>query len=160
MSKIDLLLDEENELTFQINIEGNSPGSARCRLRLENKDVDLLFEANSHEKGEVSVVLPPLTHILKEGDYDMTLEVVVDDKFFEPLTLQGSFEKSVKVTAESIVRKPARKRTNVTASVLSEDRKPAVTVRNSKTQKSRSTNRKRVITDKDITSILNAIKRS
>jgi len=165
MSKIDLLLDEENELTFQINIEGNAPGSARCRLRLENKDVGLLFEANAHEKGEVSVVLPPLAHVLKEGDYDMTLEVVVDDKFFEPLTLQGSFEKSVKVTAESIVRKPARKRTNVTASVMTEDRAPTITVRNSKTQNrktqnSKTTSEKRVITGKDIESILNAIKRS
>ena len=83
MSGIDLLLDEENELTFQLNVEGNAPGSAKCRLKLENKDVGLLFEANSREKGEVSVVLPPLSHILNEGEYKMVLEVVVDNKFFE-----------------------------------------------------------------------------
>ena len=120
MSKIDLLLDEENELTFQINIEGNSPGTAKCRLRLENKDLGLLFEGDSQKAGEVSVVLPPLSHILREGDYDMILEVVVDDKFFEPLSLTGSFEKSIKVTAEAVVRKPRRKQTRVTAETISE----------------------------------------
>ena len=80
MSKIDLLLDEENELIFQLNVEGNAPGAAKCRLKLENKGMDLLFEANSNDPGEVSVVLPPLSHVIKEGDYDLTLEVVVDDK--------------------------------------------------------------------------------
>ena len=133
MSAIDLLLDEENELTFQINIEGNSPGGAKCRLKLDNPQLGLLFEANSQQDGEISVILPPLTHVLKEGVYDMILEVVVDDKFFEPLILKGNFEKSVKVTAESVIRKPKRKQTTVTASVLREDAKPAVTVRNSRT---------------------------
>ena len=39
MSSIDLLLDEENELTFQLNIEGSSPSSANCRLIVENKNI-------------------------------------------------------------------------------------------------------------------------
>jgi len=133
MSTIDLLLDEENELTFQINIEGNSPGAAKCRLMLENKGLNLLFEANSHTKGEISVILPPLAHVLKEGEYDMRLEVVVDDKFFEPLTLTGNFEKNVRVTAEAVVRKPTRKQTNVTANILSEQTAAPITVKNSKT---------------------------
>ena len=69
MSAIDLLLDEENELTFQLNIEGNAPGTAKCRLKLENQTMSLLFEAVSPQKGEISVVLPPLSHVIKEGEY-------------------------------------------------------------------------------------------
>lgn len=162
MSAIDLLLDEENELTFQINVEGNAPGSAKCRLKLENKsDIGLLFEANSHQDGEISVVLPPLSHVLNEGEYKMILEVVVDDKFFEPLTLTGNFEKSVKVTAEAVVRTPKRKKTTVTASVAAEKSKPTVTVRNSRTQKvikENSSQKKAAVTDKDIINLINALK--
>ncbi len=164
MSAIDLLLDEENELTFQLNIEGNSPGSAKCRLKLENKEVGLLFESYSQQKGEISVMLPPLSHVLEEGEYKMVLEVVVDDKFFEPLTLTGNFEKSVKVTAESVVRTSNRKKTSVSASVLSEDRAP-ITVRNSRTRKqaprvvTESSQRSKV-TDSDIMRLINALKKS
>lgn len=159
MSKIDLLLDEENELIFQLNVEGNAPGTAKCRLKLENKGMDLLFEANSSDPGEVSVVLPPLSHVIKEGDYDLTLEVVVDDKYFEPLTMTGNFEKSVKVTAEAVVRKPKRKSTTVTASLQSESKRPGVTVRNSKTrnQSQNSQKSRKTITDKDIMGLIEAL---
>ena len=164
MSKIDLLLDEENELIFQLNVEGNAPGTAQCRLNIDNKGIGLLFEAKASDPGEVSVVLPPLSHVLKEGDYDMTLEVVVDDKFFQPLTLTGNFEKSVKVTAEAVVRKPKRKTTSVTASIQSEDRKPSVSVKNSKT-KTRDTltekkkPKSKVVTDRDILALIEALQR-
>ena len=96
MSKINLMIDEENELTFQVQIEGTRPGTAKCRLMLESNSMSLAFEGQS-SNDEVSVTLPPLDHILKEGVYDMTLEVVVDDRFFEPLKLQGEFEKRLKV---------------------------------------------------------------
>ena len=138
MSSIDMLLDEENELTFQVNIEGNRPGDASCRLRLDNSDVGLMFEAKRNEEGEISVIIPPLTHVLKEGTYDMTLEVIVDDKYFEPLTLQGNFEKSVKVTAEAVVRRK-KPQTTVSASTLVEtkkkENKPVVTVKNNSVKK-------------------------
>ena len=101
MTTIDLMIDEENELTFQVQIEGTRPGTAKCRLMLESREMSLAFEGQSSGE-EVSVTLPPLDHIIREGTYDMTLEVVVDDRFFEPLKLQGAFEKRLKVTAESV----------------------------------------------------------
>ena len=71
------------------------------RSMLETKNMSLSF--GGHSTGEeVTVVLPPLDHILKEGDYNMTLEVVVDDRYFEPLQIVGQFEKRLKVTAESV----------------------------------------------------------
>ena len=172
MSKIDLLLDEENELTFQVNIEGNRPADASCRLRLDNSEVGLMFEANRNEEGEISVIIPPLKHVLKEGTYDMTLEVIVDDKYFEPLTLQGSFEKSVKVTAEAVVRtkKPS---TVVTASTLVENKKkkqtPTVTVKNNKEdvqrkhklseskKSTKQTTGRKPLTDRDIYKIIDML---
>ena len=97
MSEIDLMLDEENELTFQLNIEGTRPAEASCRLVLESDNMSLVFDAERGHGDEVNVVLPPLTHVLKEGTYNMALEVIVDDKYFRPLTLAGNFEKSVVV---------------------------------------------------------------
>lgn len=138
MNSIEMLLDEENELTFQVNIEGNRPSDASCRLRLDNEGVGLMFEASKTSQGEISVVIPPLNHVLKEGLYDMTLEVIVDDKYFQPLTVQGNFEKSVKVTAEAVVRS-RKSKTNVTASTLVEKAnrvtKPSVSVSNSKSKR-------------------------
>jgi len=119
MSGINLLLDEENELSFQLNIEGSQPGSAICRLAIDSPEIGLLFEAKGSRHGEVNVILPPLKHILKEGQYDMTLEVIVDDKFFTPLTIKGNFEKSVNVTAEAVVRNK-RSTTAVTSATLLE----------------------------------------
>ena len=167
MNPIEMLLDEENELTFQVNIEGNRPADASCRLRLDNSSVGLMFEAHKNTDGEISVVIPPLKHVISEGVYDMTLEVIVDDKYFQPLTIQGNFEKSVKVTAEAVVR-TRKPKTNVTASTLVEKRarhsKPQVTVRNSRTKRiTESTpvkpqpnnkNNAKKFTDKDIKNLI------
>lgn len=175
MSAIDMLLDEENELTFQVSIEGNRPADASCRLRLDNSNHGLMFEASRNEDGEISVVIPPLKHILKEGTYDMTLEVIVDDKYFEPLTLQGKFEKSIKVTAEAVVR-TKKPKTTVSASTLVESsrrsQKPKAKVINQgddndqnkksiveKITKKSSTKRKRPITDREINKIIELLAR-
>ena len=143
MSKIDLMIDEENELTFQVQIEGTRPGKAKCRLMIESKGMSLAFEGQS-AGDEVSVVLPPLDHIIKEGTYDMTLEVVVDDRFFEPLKIQGSFDKRLKVTAEAvnIKTKPVvktsaslvevKKNTKGTVNVARKNRKNKVVSENTK----------------------------
>jgi len=113
MSTIDLTLDNNNELTFQINIEGSSPAKPSCRFLIEGEDMSLAFPGDIERDGIVHVNIPPLEKILKEGSYNSGLEVIVDDRVFVPLTLTTSFEKSVKVTAEAVTRK---KRQSVTTS--------------------------------------------
>ena len=39
MEKIDLDLDNENEMTFNVVIEGTRPGEPLCRLMIENEDM-------------------------------------------------------------------------------------------------------------------------
>ena len=154
MSAIDLLLDEENELSFQLNIEGTQPGQAVCRLAIDNSDIGLLFEGRGSRSGEISVILPPLGHVLKEGEYDMTLEVIVDDKFFTPLTVKGNFEKSVSVTAESIVRSAPRKKTTVTARPIVENKsKPSAVSNISETKRTKPN----TTSDEDIMKLINAL---
>ena len=154
MSAIDLLLDEENELAFQLNIEGTQPGQAVCRLAVDSPDIGLLFEGRGLRNGEISVILPPLSHVLKEGTYDMTLEVIVDDKFFTPLTVKGNFEKSVSVTAEAVVRSTPRKKTTVTAKPIVENKSKSK-VKNSISEN--RTVRPNLASDEDIMKLVNAL---
>jgi hypothetical protein len=166
MRPVDLMLDEENELKFKVNVDGNRPGTASSRFVVEGPEMDFVFKGASAGQGEISVVIPSLKNILKEGLYDTHLEVVVDDKIFVPLEMKANFEKSVSVTAEAVVRQP-RKKTTASA-VLVEA--PIVTVNNSKTRASKQesetivkavnenkNNDKATITDKDILKLLRQI---
>jgi len=161
MASIDLMLDEENELTFQLNIEGTTPGEASCRLLLDNENMSLVFEGNRNSNGELSVILPPLKHVLKEGTYDMSLEVIVNDKYFKPLMMEGNFEKSVTVTAIPATRKKTKKA--IASASLLEVKKSAKTTK--KPQKIRE-NKKNInkaksnVTDEDILNIIKALSKN
>ncbi len=107
MSNINLLLDEENEITFALTVEGTTSSPAKCRLLVEKDDMTLMFEPNYFQNDEVSVTIPALKHIFKEGECDLNLEVIVEDKYFRPLSMKAYLEKSVEVIAESkVVAKP------------------------------------------------------
>ena len=135
MSAIDLMLDEENELTFQLSVEGTRPAEASARLLINSSDMSLVFEAEEFSDGEVSVILPPLQHVLKEGKYDLELEVIVDDRYFKPLTLEGHFEKSLVVKAAPITKRKKRKQPSVSiVETASKSDTPVVSVSNSKTR--------------------------
>jgi hypothetical protein len=148
------MIDEENELTFQVQVEGTRPGTAKCRLMLESQNMMLAFEGQS-TGDEVSVTLPPLDHIIKEGTYDMTLEVVVDDRFFEPLKLQGEFEKRLKVTAEAVTvrSKPKVKTSASLVEVKKKNKSSKINVRNNSKEKV-IREKKEILTDKDIMNII------
>jgi len=118
MEKIDLDLDNENEMTFNVVIEGTRPGEPLCRLMIENEDMSFSMQGDFLPNNEVSIVIPPLKGMLKEGSYDSYLEVLVDDRVFIPLEMQINFEESVKVMAETVKRKK-RKPVKATASLVS-----------------------------------------
>ena len=159
MSTIELMIDEENELTFQVQVEGTRPGTATCRLMLESKNMMLAFEGQS-TGDEVAVTLPPLDHIIKEGTYDMTLEVVVDDRFFEPLKLQGAFEKRLKVTAEAVtVRSKPKVHTSASLVEVNRKNKPAKVKVNNRSKERVLREEKETFTDKDIMNIIKQLSR-
>lgn len=159
MSTIELMIDEENELTFQVQVEGTRPGTAKCRLMLESKNMMLAFEGQS-TGDEVAVTLPPLDHIIKEGTYDMTLEVVVDDRFFEPLKLQGAFEKRLKVTAEAVtVRSKPKVRTSASLVEVNRKNKSAKVKVNNRSKEKVLREKKEALTDKDIMNIIKQLSR-
>ena len=113
METIELDLDNENEMTFNVVIEGTRPGEPLCRLMIENEDMSFSMQGDFLPDNEVSIVVPPLKGILREGNYDSYLEVLVDDRVFIPLEMQIKFEQSIKVVAES---KSQKKKKRLTAS--------------------------------------------
>lgn len=172
MDKIDLDLDNENEMTFNVVIEGTRPGEPLCRLMIENEDMSFSMQGDFLPGNEVSIIVPPLKGILKEGSYDSYLEVLVDDRVFIPLEMKITFEESVKVMAETVKRKK-RKPVSASASLVSanvkkddnkEGRKvimeeePIEETKSIHPAKKRRDDRK-VVTGDDINSMVNALRK-
>jgi hypothetical protein len=127
MQKIDLDLDKDNELVFKLSIVGSSPATSESRFMLESGSYSLSFPASRLENGEVTVQIPSLEKVLKEGTYSAVLEVIVDNRIFKPIELTTEFKKSLSVVAESVVRR--RPEMSVTASsVVVVNKEPEVIV--------------------------------
>jgi hypothetical protein len=171
MDRIDLDLDNENEMTFNVVIEGTRPGEPLCRLMIENEDMSFSMQGDFLPNNEVAIIVPPLKGMLKEGSYDSYLEVLVDDRVFIPLEMKINFEESVKVMAEAVKRKK-RKPLKASASLVSasvkkgenkEGRKvimeeePIEEARAVHPAKKRRDERK-VVTGDDINSMVNALR--
>ena len=160
MSDIDLLLDEENELTFALTVEGSRPATAQCRLLIESEDMSLVFESDRYDGEEVTVTLPPLKHVIKEGKYNMELEVIVEDKYFKPLTMTGTFEKGVEVKAKPIIKNKKREelRPRVSLSEVKVKSKPSTRVKTQSIVEKKETSKENSkISDKQILAIIDAL---
>ena len=171
MERIKLDLDNENEMTFNVVIEGTRPGEPLCRLMIEHEDMSFSMQGDFLPNNEVSIVVPKLKGILKEGNYDAYLEVLVDDRVFIPLELKIDFEESVKVMAEAVRRKK-RKPVTASASLVSasikkdnnkEDKK--VIMKDEHIQETTSIHpakqrrdARKVVTGDDINSMVNALR--
>jgi hypothetical protein len=117
MSDISLYLDQDNELRFNVSIEGTRPGTPKYRLVFEGKNCSYAFNGMQGAPGEVMFTIPSMKNTINEGRYHANLEVMIDDRFFTPLEFDASFEQAMKVTAEAVVR-PVQKKPAVTASIV------------------------------------------
>lgn len=118
MSDFNIFLDADNELAFAIEIDGAEAASVRSQFVIEGtRGINLSFEGEA-SGGDVTVEVPSLKGLIKEGVYDTRLEVIIDDRIFVPLEMKAAIKPSIKVEA---VIKTSRKVSSpvVTASVLS-----------------------------------------
>jgi len=93
MKPIDLMLDEENEIRFKVNIEGSRPGKAISRLVLEGPEMSLIFEGEQDSDGELVVIVPELSNVLKEEIYVSHWKVLMEEKILVQLGLKKNFKK-------------------------------------------------------------------
>lgn len=127
MQVLDLDLDKENELIFKLSIEGIKSATVSSRFLIEAEDFSLVFKSKGLSSDGVTVLIPPLENIIGEGIYQSSLEVLVDDKVFIPVSVETSFEKSIKVVSESVSRKKPETQVTISAPVVvSTPKEPAV----------------------------------
>ena len=151
MDQVKLFLDQENELRFQVQIEGTTRGETACRYLIETSDYSFSLPCYYDEDGDVIVNVPVLKSVIKEGVYDSHLEVFVDDRLFIPLEIKTEFEKSVAVKAKPIVEN--KKSTQVKASA-----KLIKASNRSKAKKTTQNKKRNIFSREDVMSLVNEIK--
>lgn len=125
---IELDLEESNDLTFKIKMEGTAMSPAKVRLVCENEDFAYMF--NGYGTGEDEVVqftLPRMDKKITEGTYKARVEVLVDNRYFAPLQFQINFKKTLSVVAEAIqvAKKVTKPEITVTATPVVSAKSPA-----------------------------------
>jgi hypothetical protein len=100
---ITLAIDESNDLTFRIRLEGNVTSPAKVRLVCEGDGYSYMF--NGYGTGEDEIVqftIPKMNDRMTEGRHKARVEVLVEDRYFTPLSFDVDFKKSMSVVAESV----------------------------------------------------------
>lgn len=101
-NSIELFLDQDNEIRLEVEVQGNSRSSFRCRLTFStDTGMDLSFNGIPLGFGEVQVIVPRLDSILNETIYPAALEVIIDDHVFTPMRFNIDFKKSIQVYTEA-----------------------------------------------------------
>ncbi len=108
---IQLNPSEDNELCFEISIEGSttkeSLDKSIFRFHLAEKSANGMsytFPATKTGLGAIQVVIPQLSHVIKEAtSYVGSLEVIIGGQYFVPQTVNVNFSRPLKVEAKGVV---------------------------------------------------------
>jgi len=118
--EVNLNLEEENSLEFEIEIQSNTAiGKTSARLMCEADDIGYSF------KGEISgkiakITIPPMLNKIKEGSYPSRLEIFIDEKkYFSPIEFSAKFIRDTKINANIKPNNNSQLKESVTAKVLS-----------------------------------------
>ncbi len=121
---ISLALDEENELTFKVQIEG-ADAPAKVRLVCECDDVSYMFYGGPSQDGKdlVEFTIPQMKGKVKDNQIlESRIEVLVGNKYFVPVEFDVNFKQSTVVVVESVKQPNIKKKlteTSVTSGIIS-----------------------------------------
>lgn len=119
LETVDLDIEEANELTFRIKMEGAGTNPVKVRLVCEDKDVSYMFNGyGTGEDGVVQFMMPQMKNKMNEGIHPARVEVLIDNRYFSPVQFQINFKKTMQVVAESMFvapKPPPRQEIKVTA---------------------------------------------
>lgn len=125
-NQVQLFTNEDNELSFDVVVEGTSQEPSITRIVIEAAGQKLMFDGEIKD-GNISVKIPK-QEFLKEGTYKSSLEVIVDGKYFVPILFESNFKKQAKVVLESkaitnkVQQKPVE---TVVKASITQQKKPA-----------------------------------
>lgn len=104
LETVDADVETSQEILFKVTIEGLDQAPSKVRLVCEDGDVGYVFTGKTtDQEGIVSFVIPP--NKLKEATYLTKVEVLVENRYFNPVSFYLAAKKAVKVMAEAV--KPA-----------------------------------------------------
>lgn len=128
MEKLEFRLDEVNELLFKVVIEGTKERPSAIRFVCENgEDVSYMFKGKTGiEPGEILITIPAMEKVMKEGEYEGRLEVLIEGKYLSPLRVLTRFSPGVKVVAEAVESSVAKPEITARASVVMKQEKKSL----------------------------------
>lgn len=92
-------LNEEVKLSFNLAVSGTSSQPSEVRVTLGDK-VKLLAQAKLNQAGEYEVSFPILAELFATGEHVLTVEVLLNGKFFTPVKQRVSINSGgIKVLA-------------------------------------------------------------
>jgi len=102
-----LNIDERNEVVFDVNIQSSSPIAEKPIYRLvvedSKEEIAYSFRGQSAEEGKIAVDIPIMKNKLTEGGkYKASLEVIVENKIFTPMSFELIFEKPLKIEVKKV----------------------------------------------------------
>lgn len=100
MEIIDLTLNKENELEFEIQLEGNITSRPEMRLVCEDYDVSFSFKGKETSNG-VRFTIPKMENRIKPGEYKSKLEIFVENQYIKPMEFISNFQKETGVAVKS-----------------------------------------------------------
>ena len=87
----------ENELQFDISVEGTDVSEMRARFVIKTDDVNYTFDCKQGDEAAKWVVKIPALPQLKSGTYDFYVEIITNGYYFDP------YKGKVEVTPEPTV---------------------------------------------------------
>ena len=104
-TKVSITNSRENELQFDITVEGTSVKDMRARFVIKTDGVEYVFPCKQSDKARrLTVIIPKMAH-LKTGEYDFYIEVITNGYYFDP------YKGKLEVTPEpTVTQTDVRKR--------------------------------------------------
>lgn len=100
--KIELIIDEKNELMFVMSIQGADTDANSVRLFCESDDMAYCFEGKS-DGDHIKFSIPRMKDKLKENiQYSAKIEVVIENKHFVPSEFDLVFKSNAKIFVEDV----------------------------------------------------------
>ncbi len=127
---IELDIDKENSFTLEMQIDGDVDGSRKPSMRFSIVGENFVFSipAKRVDNGIYEVACPKLKGIMKAGEYDVNVEVFIDDKHFVPLKDKIRIKEELKPTVKLAERHEPKPEVSVAVAVkkVEETRAPVL----------------------------------
>jgi len=131
METLELILNEQNTLSFEVDISGITNEKVEVNFVIENEGMDISLRGTLVE-GVVEIQIPILASVLKAKTYAAKMAFVIENtKYFEPLHTNVEFVQPISITTS-----PAK--SSVKKKVVKEDAVEGITISSVKVTNTKS----------------------